>query len=311
AWYHRDRPRRFRVGYAMAGMIIAAALAYGMERIRSCSPQRTLKIALVAIDTPGVVDGSSPQAPTIWKTYSRAIEEAAGKGARVVVMPEKVATLNSTEASSLKGRLSRVAEDNRVYLVVGVTIEMQGHLENRAWMFSPTGRLEADYSKQHLVPGFEDSFEPGRNIAVRIVDGVMCGLAICKDMDFPSLGRSYGAQDVRLMLVPAWDFRRDGWLHSRMAVLRGVEGGFAVARAARDGLLTISDCCGRVVHERSSSALPYASLVGAAPIILGRGTVYSRLGDALGWIISLAGVLISIKAAITVSLWNWLRAGSR
>jgi hypothetical protein len=52
-------------------------------------------------------------------------------------------------------------------------------------------------------------------------------------------------------------------------------------------------------------------MVAGVPIVLGRGALYSGLGDALGWTISLAGILISVKAAITVSLWNWLRAGSR
>jgi hypothetical protein len=35
---------------------------------------------------------------------------------------------------------------------------------------------------------------------------------------------------LTLMLVPAWDFNADGWLHARMAVLRGVEGGYAIVR---------------------------------------------------------------------------------
>jgi hypothetical protein len=50
------------------------------------------------------------------------------------------------------------------------------------------------------------------------------GLAIYKDMDFPRLDRRYAQRDVSMLLVPAWDFAEHGWLHSRMAALRGVEG---------------------------------------------------------------------------------------
>src|SRR5262249_10920407 len=83
------------------------------------------------------------------------------------------------------------------------------------------------------VPGFEKGFRPGRVKMIRILQGTLTGIAICKDMDFPRLGREYGRQDVRLMLVPAWDFGRDNWQHSRVAILRGVEDDYTIARAER------------------------------------------------------------------------------
>jgi hypothetical protein len=52
---------------------------------------------------------------------------------------------------------------------------------------------------------------------------VRYGVEICKDMDFPALTQRYADANVELLLVPAWDFRVDGWLHSRMAIMRGVE----------------------------------------------------------------------------------------
>jgi apolipoprotein N-acyltransferase len=63
---------------------------------------------------------------------------------------------------------------------------------------------------------------------------------------------------VRLVLVPGWDSGRDAWEHSRVAVLRGVEGGYSIVRAARDGFLTISDSYGRVLEQQRSSERPYA-----------------------------------------------------
>ena len=66
------------------------------------------------------------------------------------------------------------------------------------------------------------------------------GVAICKDLDFPPLGREYGNRGVGLLFVPAWDFNVDGWYHSRMAIMRGVESGFSIARVAKQGLHTVS-----------------------------------------------------------------------
>ena len=96
------------------------------------------------------------------------------------------------------------------------------------------------------------------------------------------------------MLVPAWDFTVDDWLHSRMAVLRGVEGGFAIARSAKQGQMTISDNRGRILAEEHSSDSG-ASIIGS----LSPGseeTIYARLGDWFAWV-NLA-ILISLIATL-------------
>ena len=77
---------------------------------------------------------------------------------------------------------------------------------------------------------------------------VFAAFAVALDL-VAQLGRAYSRLGVDAMLVPAYDFDRDAWSHASMAVLRGVEGGFSVVRAARDGLLTVSDRYGP--HRRS------------------------------------------------------------
>ena len=86
-----------------------------------------------------------------------------------------------------------------------------------------------------------------------------------------------------MLLVPAWDFAEDGWLHSRMAVMRGVEGGYSVARAARRGRLTLSDDRGRILGEGDSARSPVASVLATARVGPA-GTPYARLGDWFGWL---------------------------
>jgi apolipoprotein N-acyltransferase len=127
-------------------------------------------------------------------------------------------------------------------------------------------------------------------------------VTICKDMDFQGAlrdGARRSAGALGLMLVPAWDFDADDWTHARMAILRGVEGGYAIVRAASNGLVTVSDARGRVLARRPSGAVGYASVVAAVPRGAGN-TPYLRIGDAFGWIAGLAGVLLmawSILAA--------------
>jgi apolipoprotein N-acyltransferase len=111
-------------------------------------------------------------------------------------------------------------------------------------------------------------------------------------MDFPALSRDYGRAGAALMVVPAWDFGADGYLHGRMAVMRGVESGFAIVRAAKRGTLTISDSRGRILAEATSDAAPFSTLVARAPSVHTE-TFYLRFGDWFAWF-ALAGLALAI-----------------
>jgi apolipoprotein N-acyltransferase len=68
-----------------------------------------------------------------------------------------------------------------------------------------------------------------------------------------------------------------------MAVLRGVESGFSIVRAAKQGLLTVSDGRGRILAEQDAAAVPWASLLAAAPV-RHDDTLYVRWGDWFAWL---------------------------
>jgi apolipoprotein N-acyltransferase len=95
-----------------------------------------------------------------------------------------------------------------------------------------------------------------------------------------------------MMLVPAWDFHADDWLHARMALMRSVEGGYAMVRAAAGGLVTVSDARGRVIARDGSERDAYASVIADVPMGTGR-TPYLRIGDAFAWLAGAAGLLVS------------------
>jgi hypothetical protein len=154
-----------------------------------------------------------------------------------------------------------------------------------------------EYDKQHLVPGLEWGYRAGHSIGLLPGQAAPTGVAICKDLDFVVLGRAYARAGVGLLLVPAWDFINDRWLHSRMAVLRGAEGGYAIARVATDGLLTVSDDRGRILAERSSSES--ADVLLNTTVRVGHGgTFYSRTGDWFAWLcVVAAGACVAAAAA--------------
>ena len=104
-------------------------------------------------------------------------------------------------------------------------------------------------------------------------------------MDFPRLSREYSRDGIGMLIVSASDFVEDGWLHGRMAVLRGVESGFSIARAADLGILTATDDRGSVLSERDTVRFgaPFATVVAEVPVRHDI-TIYSRLGDWFGWL---------------------------
>jgi len=293
-------PPRHWAAYGVPSLILIAVLGYGLVRLMHGTDVKTFPVGLA------VSDGASPplRAPIdpgdrSWTEYAAALPGLANAGAKIVVWPEKIAPLGQPGIKRVRKLLGDAAHEAGVYLVAGVAVIGVDHLENRAWLFAPSGELIADYAKQHLVPGFEARFTPGDEDVVRQIDGVRFGVAICKDMDFAELGRAYSQLGVHAMLVPAYDFYRDAWWHTSMAVLRGVEGGFSVIRPARHGLLTVSDRYGRVVDHRASTDATVVSLETAAPLGSGEATLYTRFGYRFGWLCvafaTLAGLSLAIR----------------
>jgi apolipoprotein N-acyltransferase len=241
--------------------------------------------------------------PRTWERfaadYGAAIDHAARPGV-TVLLPEAVLRTDVPGSQRAAQGLAALARNRGATLVVGVVVEEGEKVTNRALVATPDGR-SAWYVKQHLVPGVERDYSPGnRNLLVASpVAGT--GVAICKDMHFPTLGRSYARDGARLMLVLASDFDVDDRMMAAVTALRGIEGGYTVARAARHGMSFISDPYGRIVAERRSGAATGA-LVARAPSALSAPTLYARVGDLFGW--TCAAAWLALVLAMLRRRWR-------
>jgi apolipoprotein N-acyltransferase len=79
--------------------------------------------------------------------------------------------------------------------------------------------------------------------------------------------------------------------------MRGVENGYAVVRSSRDGLLSVSDAYVRMLAVAPSSPLPGTSLFARMPVGPRVATIYTRIGDTLGWL-CVAGLLVLIPWSV-------------
>ena len=291
------RGRPAWAGVAIALVLAGASLAWGAQRM-TAPMQAGTPIGLAAIDDAIGPGASALYADRIWQRYEALIADLAARGARIVVLPEKIAMLGPQQSPhAFQLRLARAAAQAQVWLVAGIGYEKQGALYNRGWLFSPTGALVQDYEKQRMAPP-ERAFVRGHVPAIQAMDDTRLGLAICKDMHFADVGRGYAQHAVQAMAVPAWDFALDGQYAARLSALRGIEGGFAMARASRSGVLTVTDAYGRILAETATAPMPGATLLARLPAGPPVSTLYTRIGDAFGW----------LALALCVTMLAWRRS---
>lgn len=284
----------FRIISTSFGMV-ALVLIFGAVRLALPAPAPHVKIGLIASDLPENDDVAAEGAPAekLFRDYASQAERLAAEGAQVIVIPEKTAVVVDPNSSSTDAIFQSLADKAHVTIVLGV-VEVAPPLKyNRARVYAP-GVPVRNYNKHHMLPAFESKLEPGTSTTILPENPQVWGVAICKDMDFTELSRQYGKADAGLMLVPAWDFRIDRWWHGHIAVMRGVEDGFSVARAAKDGYLTISDNRGRIPAESRSDSAPFATLIADVPTTHDT-TLYLLLGDWFAWFAIAALVFACIQ----------------
>lgn len=135
---------------------------------------------------------------------------------------------------------------------------------------------------------------PGNSLTLLSTPAVPIGVAICKDMDFIYPALDYGRAGIDLLLDPAWDFNVDRTWHGRIAIMRGVEGGYAIAHAAKNGFLTVTDDRGRILGEVRTDIGTFASLMVDVP--LGHDqTFFDQYGTWFPWVAGLLLLYVAIR----------------
>jgi apolipoprotein N-acyltransferase len=282
-WRGRQMPRPW-LAYGLPVLLLAGSLGFGYARLAVPAQGPSVRVGLVAIDD--FIGGKVPavEGDRIWGLYETQIGALAAQGAELILLPEKIEVLTAPDVPRRFAQLAAAARRHRLQLLAGAGVPIGDRLYNRLWWFGPDGQLLASYDKQRLVPGLEAAFTPGPAPVVVPWAGQQWGLVICKDLHFPSTGRAYAQQGAAVVLDPAWDFDEDAWITARLSALRGIESGFALVRASRQGLLTVTDRLGRIAGEVRSAPAPGASLVVDLKVPPAEPTWYARTGDGFGWL---------------------------
>jgi apolipoprotein N-acyltransferase len=263
---------------------IVSVFAFGAWRLASTPNSPTIKVALIASDAPENLNpDTSVEAQEVFQRYAEQVKLLARQEIQLFVLPETIGPMNDASQMDVDDFFGKLAKETGAYIEMGIARTTASGSSNQERLYSPQGELAATYNKHHLLPPGENRFTPGTERAV--VSGISgkWGLEICKDMDFPRLSRQYSGDGVALLIVPASDFVDDGLLHGRMAILRGVESGFSIARSAKLGILTATDDRGRVLAQANTIGPSFATAVTNIPV-RHDSTLYSRLGNWFAWV---------------------------
>lgn len=258
-------------------VVVIAVGAFGFWRLAVAPEHDSVRVGLVAVaQPPDYVPADSADGRDMVARVVTEIERLADQGAQAVVLPEKAWRADDSTLAALSDPLTEVATRRNIQVVAGL-IRTTGGISYNAAIDYPSG---VQYAKHYLIPGLEDEHQPGTQW--QHVPGRPWALAVCFDLDHPDLVLANQRRGATLLLVPALDFTNDYWLHSRMAVVRGVESGVGVARAPQLGELVASDSRGHVLASAPTDVTVTRTILADIPLTSG-GTVYTRFGNWFGW----------------------------
>lgn len=214
------------------------------------------------------------------------VRKAAGRGARLVVLPENFAFMGGNEddkraiAEHLDGdgpivsALRRMAKQHHVHLIGGGMPERSDDPArpfNTSVLVSPEGDVVASYRKIHLFDvevgdgaSYHESkaTSAGDRVVVADVGGVAVGLSVCYDVRFPELYRKLADKGAVVATVPAAFTLMTGKDHWHVLLrARAVESQLVVVAAAQCGIHPK----GRRTYGKSCIIDPWGDVLAQAP----------------------------------------------
>jgi len=308
AWEQNFALQRVRIGMLTYGGILALVLVYGSGRMTFFAPQsETLQVASLtqAVDhfrflrmDMEDLRASRVQLQELGERLLQQSRQQAQVGADVIAWQEGATIVLQEDEASLIERARTLAQEERVYLLLGLVTLPEEFPEsmanNQAIWITPDGDVKWRYLKGRPVPG--EAIVAGDGVIPhdQTVFGAIASV-ICFDMDHPVYIRQAGRSGTDVMLVPSNDWPDIVPFHTYMALFRGIENGFSIVRAAGHGLSAAFDYQGRTLASADYSTTKQA-MISHIPTHGGK-TIYALVGDLFAWL-SMVGFVTLVGLAL-------------
>ncbi|MAG72343.1 MAG: apolipoprotein N-acyltransferase [Acidobacteria bacterium] len=300
--------RRRLTGLGVAVGVVAAIAAWGQWRVSRGALVESAEPVRVAM-IQGNVAQDDKRDPglrrSILETYLSRSQAAADAGARLIVWPESATPQPVEEDGASRAAILDLAARTGADVILGseeIDRDRVTRYYNAAFHVGPAGIAPETYRKIRLVPfgeyvplrrwlffagrlvaGVAD-FTPGTDPVTFSVDGHRLGTAICYEVVYPDLIRSFVTGGSELLTT----ITNDAWFgetsaphqHFAQAAMRAVEQGRYLVRSANTGISGVVDPYGRVLAR--TELFEHATVVADVGWIRTR-TVYGRTGDLFAW----------------------------
>ncbi|MBU1214362.1 MAG: carbon-nitrogen hydrolase family protein [Gammaproteobacteria bacterium] len=246
--------------------------ALDSTQARIAAQQSAFKVAAIQMASGPNVEGNLSEA-------RRLVADAAGQGAKLVVLPEFFAIMGMNEQDKVKvceqpGEgpiqqfLSETARKHKIWLMGSLPLvsNTPNKVRNSLLVFDETGAQVARYDKIHLfnLTLGNESYNEAQTIEagdkVVVIDSPFgrIGLAICYDLRFPELFRAM--KDVDIIVLPSAFTATTGKVHwepliraraieNLSYVIAAAQGGYHVSGRETHGHSMIVDPWGRIMDE--------------------------------------------------------------
>ena len=307
-------------GCAVVGVLLVGA--HFWARRHPVAGETTIRAAVVQGSTHGPLRAEQVNVPLTYAEQRQSIAryvaltaEAAQQHPALVVWPESALPGTPEDDPWIATEVSGAAREAGAWLLAGGPyVDGRGRTANSAYLYSPTGNQIARYDKVQLVPFGE--YVPARkwlpllsryhvreeNFAAGAVHTVLqagttaLGPMICFESVFPTISWHLANRKAQVLVV----ITNDAWFgrtaaaaqHQQIAVMRAVETGRWVVRAASTGISSIISPDGRVVAR---AGLFQPAVLTADIQLVTAPQPGPRFGPAVAW--GLMGLAIAFVIA--------------
>jgi apolipoprotein N-acyltransferase len=301
-------------GLAIYAGVMLAVFLFGLVRLTAFLPEpgtvnihgiietnytedewRTSVAPMIATDPAAVKAFAAPD----YESYLDGTLREARAGAQIVTWPELAVVGYREDLDGLLKRASDIARQEGIYLAVGVGLLDPNKnpinvAENRFMIIDPRGKIVADQIKYGCTLAF--GMYSAQLQTVDTPYGRLGGV-LCCDADFPYVLRQASQKAVDILFVPSFEpTREELWAHSQIVPFRAIENGVSIFRTTVQGYSLAIDPFGRTLGSMDETLADQKVFVAQLPQHRVT-TVYSFVGDGLGWL-SVAGFVVFVILAI-------------
>ncbi|MEW5868223.1 MAG: nitrilase-related carbon-nitrogen hydrolase [Chloroflexota bacterium] len=222
-------------------------------------------------------------------TFAQQARQAASQGAQVIFTSEMMFNFDPQEEYTQEFR--QIAKETGAYIFISYSVLKEGELRrNQAVLLSPQGEFSETYQKTHIPAGEFYDVQGGVFPVFETSFGRMATL-ICADGNYTDVARKLAQGGAQLIAAPYKEFAGFGEQLWQNTTFRAVENRTVVVVTGAYSVAAVIDPYGRqLVLDVDIDGSPLV-LVSDVTLGTGKGTLYTSLGDILGWAM-LAGLVV-------------------